>query len=322
MGSLLRIRRKYALAEETLREGIRLNVADRNTYRDLNTVLMDAGRRADAITMLREAVKRLPNDAELWNFLGLHLYDMGRPREAIEPLQRSVVLDPNQQLAWNVLGFSQFRLGNFTEAREAMTQAQAAMTRKSPDNENAIANYRNRSADMARFAKVAEDLPAIVDGVIIPKDANEALDFAKVCQFRGFPSHALRFYQTAFTAEPKLAASFDLHQAAFGAIQLSVAAKSSLKATAARQQALDWLRSDLPRIDRLISANNTRGIDEARRWLNRWQEDESYSPVRDPAQLSKLPPDEKAAWEKYWADLKTRSDKLGQPEPAPAERQS
>ena len=138
MGNLLRIRRKYSLAEEVLRDGIRLNVADRNTYRDLNLVLMEAGRRTDAITLLREAVKRFPDDAELWNLLGYHLYSLGRPQEALEPLRRSLQLNANQQLAWNMLGFSQCRLGNFVDAREAMIQAHEAVKRKSPDSDSAF----------------------------------------------------------------------------------------------------------------------------------------------------------------------------------------
>jgi hypothetical protein len=167
---------------------------------------------------------------------------------------------------------------------------------------------------MTRFAKLADDLPAIVDGVVLPTSAKESLDFAKVCQFRGFPAHAFRFYQAAFTADPKLATSFELHQAAYGAIKLSVISKSSQKAATARQQALEWLRLDLPRIDRQIGTNQTRAINDARLWLNRWQEDESFSAVRDPARLAKLPAEERAAWQQYWADLKTRSDKVGKPE--------
>jgi hypothetical protein len=66
-------------------------------------------------------------------------------------------------------------------------------------------------------------------------------------------------------------------------------------------------------VDRLLKGNE-RAVNEARIWLNRWQEDESYLPVRDAKQLAKLPPKEKAAWEQYWADLKTRSAKLGAPE--------
>ncbi|MFL5328302.1 MAG: hypothetical protein ACJ8C4_05265 [Gemmataceae bacterium] len=140
----------------------------------------------------------------------------------------------------------------------------------------------------------------------------QALDFAKVCHYRGFLKPAVNFYQKAFASEPQRAVTFDLHQAVCAEIQLSTKTRSPLAAKTARQQALEWLRLDLARVDKQLAV---KGYDDARNWLNRWQSDETLKLVRDPEQLAKLPDDEKVAWTQYWADIQERSAKLLKPEP-------
>ncbi len=313
MSSLLRIQRKFVESETAVREAIRLAPNNYDCYRTLNTLLTDLGRRADAIESLRTGEKILPDNSTLHFELGSHLYELGRTDEAVAPLQRAAFLDRDNRFAWNLLGFARSRQGEFAGARDAMMHARDADRRKNPTDQRAGATFDQRMRDMSRAAELAVNLSALVNGTVEPKDATDRVKFGQVCQYRGLLPQAIQYYRHAFTEAPNLATTFDLHQAVCGAVKLSTQSRGATEAAAARQQALDWLRFDLLRVDKLLIGDE-RQIADARRWLNRWQQDENLNPVHEPAALAKLPADERAEWERYWKDLQARSAKLKVPE--------
>jgi serine/threonine-protein kinase len=315
MGRLLRLLGRYAEAEIAIREGIHVAPGDARGYLELNAVLMDTARRVEAVEMLRDATTRVtPQDARLYDLLGYNLSDLGRTDQSVAPLWRAVTLDPNSNTNWNALGFSRFRLGDFAEARNAMIEARDAVRRRAKPGDSGLANtYDQRAKDMQRLVELAARLPAILDGSLKPTNPAETVKFGQVCQYRGFPAPALKFYREGFAANPRLAQSFDLFQAICGAVHLSTTTADPAEAADARRQALDWLRSDLPRVDRLAKGN-ARQVGDARLWLNRWRQTELLNPVHDPAALAKLPPDERAAWEQYWKDITTRAENLKVPD--------
>lgn len=303
--ALLRIRRDFVAAEAAAREAVRVAPDDAKNYRELNTLLTDLGRRSEAVEILRGGLQKLPDNATLQFDLGNQLYEVGRADEAVGPLQRSVYLNANDRFAWNLLGFARFRQGDFAGARDAMMKARDA-------DKRTASQYDQRIRDMSRLAELAVNLSVIINGTVEPQNPADRVKFAQACHFRGLLPQAIQFYRDAFIEEPKLATAFDLHQAACGAIRLSTQTNGAT-AAAARRQAFEWLRSDLPRVDKLMTGDN-RQVADARRWLNRWQQDENLNPVRESAALAKLPADERSAWERYWKDLQERSAKLQVPE--------
>jgi serine/threonine-protein kinase len=312
---LLRLHSRFPAAEAAAREAIRLAPSDVRGYLELNAIMMDLARREEAVKMLRAAVEQVPDNARLYNFIGYHLSDLGRTAECIEPLQRSVFLHPEVTISWNTLGFAHQRLGQFSEARDAMIHARDAARRSAkPGDASAGSVHDRRAKEMQRLADLALRLPAILDGALKPGDPRETIKFAQVCQFRGFPAAALKFYQQAFSADAALAQSFDLYQATYGAIELGTLTTDPKEAAAARQQALDWLRIDLKRVTRQISGGD-RDVSDARLWLNRWRQSDHLKPVRDPEALAKLPPDEKATWENFWKDVDANASRLREPVP-------
>jgi tetratricopeptide (TPR) repeat protein len=311
-------RNRFAEAETSARDAIRLAPDNADGYLRLDAILMMLGRRAEAVEMLRTALVRVPDDARLHNQLGYHLSDLGRTRESLGPLQRAVTLNYNMSLSWNSLGFSRFRLGDFIEARDAMIQARDADGRAKTVNPELVASHDRRAKDMDRLAELATRMPAMIDGTMKPADPREGIKFGQVCQYRGFPAAALGFYRAAFTEDPKLAQSFDLFQAVCGAVELSTRGADRAEATAARRQAYDWLRTDFVRVDKQLKGT-VRQVNDARLWLNRWRENEELNPIRSPADLAKLPAAERSEWEQFWADVNSRSAKLKNPEPPEVE---
>jgi hypothetical protein len=69
-----------------------------------------------------------------------------------------------------------------------------------------------------------------------------------------------------------------------------------------RRQAYRWLRADLSAWTRLVAAGQV-GRSRLERILRHWQKDADLAGLRDKEALAKLPAEERAAFEKFWADV-------------------
>ena len=70
-----------------------------------------------------------------------------------------------------------------------------------------------------------------------------------------------------------------------------------------RKQALDWLRADLALRTKQLEIGQAADRTAMQNALRHWQQDSDLAGLRDPAVLAKLPAEERAAWEKLWADV-------------------
>ena len=97
-------------------------------------------------------------------------------------------------------------------------------------------------------------------------------------------------YQAA-SAAVRAAAGQDEEMAAFGVEEWAYLTG----------QARKWLRAGLAHLT--AQAKDAKRRQEVREALTRWKTTPDLAPVRDPAWLAAMPPDDRAAWEKLWGDV-------------------
>jgi hypothetical protein len=149
-------------------------------------------------------------------------------------------------------------------------------------------------------------------GSYTPASNAERLSMAEWCQIKKFHHTATGLYAAAFAAEPKLADDLKAghrytaarHAALAAAGQGEDARKlDDQKRTRLRTQALDWLRADLALRTRQLETGKPADRAEVQQVAKHWQKDADLAGIRDKAALAKLPAEERAAWEKLWADV-------------------
>jgi hypothetical protein len=127
-------------------------------------------------------------------------------------------------------------------------------------------------------------------------------------------SHAAstRFCADAFAEQPKLAddpRTLPRYSAAYAAV-LTAAGKGkdadkldAKERTRLRKQALDWLRADLAMWSKLLDKATHQQRTQVQKTLTHWTRDADFVTVRDKEALAQLPEEERAAWQKLWADV-------------------
>jgi WD40 repeat protein/serine/threonine protein kinase len=70
-----------------------------------------------------------------------------------------------------------------------------------------------------------------------------------------------------------------------------------------RRQALDWLKSELSARSKLLESASPKEREAMLFIQTGWKYDRNLAGIRDPAALAKLPPEERAACTRFWADL-------------------
>jgi hypothetical protein len=137
---------------------------------------------------------------------------------------------------------------------------------------------------------------------------------------------ATRLYVRAFADDPRLAADLTAahsYNAACYAVRAAGGEGIDPPADAAaraalRQQSLACLRADLALRQKQATAANAAGRSEAAAKLSVWLQESALAGVRDPEPLAKLPADECAEWEKFWADVKATLAHARKPVPPPS----
>jgi hypothetical protein len=157
-----------------------------------------------------------------------------------------------------------------------------------------------------RMLAVEVRLPAVLAGKDRPAGAAEYLDFAGLCATKKRYAAAARFYADAFAADRKLADDLEAGHRYNAACSAALAAAGQgvdaptpdgQERARLRRQAVGWLRDDLGA--RAKAGDRAR----LRRTLAAWQQDPDLAGARGPEALAALPADERADWEKLWADV-------------------
>jgi hypothetical protein len=97
---------------------------------------------------------------------------------------------------------------------------------------------------------------------------------------------------------------------------LGVSPPPSAERPAYRQQALDFLTTDLAAVRKVAAKNRARGHQQMQVWLA----DKDFDSVREPTAVERLPPDERDAWNRLWTEVRALRDQSA-PRSAGAPRQ-
>jgi tetratricopeptide (TPR) repeat protein len=263
--------------------------------------LRTQGKREEAIKEFRHAIQLDPKYADSHNGLAIVLYQDGKQEEAFQEFRRAIQLDPKAAFPHSNLGLILAEKGQFEEAIQQYQQAVSL----------GLVGVKEQVRRCERLRDLKRRLPAVEGGKDRPVDVQEMLAFADLC-YQPFLKHyaaAARFWTEAFTADAKLADDWRAQHrynaaccaALAGCGQGNDAAQLDDKQKASlRQQALDWLKTDLAHWSSLAQSGKAEGRTLVRQILHHWQEDSDLAGVRGDA-LAKLPQTERDAWKKLWA---------------------
>jgi hypothetical protein len=150
-----------------------------------------------------------------------------------------------------------------------------------------------------------------------PADAAERADYAQLCHKKHLYASAVRLYREAFTAKPSLASAANglrydaaCAAAAAGCGDGKDAAKVSEGELAAfRQQALDWLQTDLNAWRGLLDKDPNKGRRTVAQSMQHWLRDPDFKGVRGSDALARLPEAERQPWRQFWGDVQVLLDR-------------
>jgi tetratricopeptide (TPR) repeat protein/tRNA A-37 threonylcarbamoyl transferase component Bud32 len=310
LGNALRGKGQLDEAITEYREAIRLNKDDPKTHSALGLTLQDKGRLDEAIAECRKAISLNKDYPEAHNNLGIALRGKGRWDEAIAEFREAIRLNKDMAEAHCNLGNVLLDKGEFRLAVEPLRRGHQLGSRN-PRWSYPSALWLQQAEQTARLN---DELPAVLAGKARPKDADERLAFARLCQHRRQQRYAAsaRFYMEAFADKPQaaddLAREYRYSAACAAALAgcgqgKDVDGLDTKERARLRGQALDWLRADLKAYEQVMGKSAGKAGPEIARRMRQWLEDPDFAGVRGPQALARLPADERQAWHKLWADV-------------------
>jgi tetratricopeptide (TPR) repeat protein len=309
LGNALRAQGDLGGAVAAFRRALALDPKDTNAHYNLGLALDAQGDLGGAVAAFRRALALDPKDAEAHNSLGFALRRQGDLEGAVAAFRRALDLDPTFAPAHCNLGHALHDQGHFRAALQALQRGHE-LGAKDP-------RWRHPSADWVRQCQRLVDLdarlPAILQGDDRPKDAQERLALADLCQrHKRRYAAAARFYAAAFAEQPKLVddpgRGFRYNAACAAALAAAGQGQdadrlSDEERTRLRRQALDWLRADLAAWTRVMEKTPPQARPAVQRELQHWQKDPDLAGLRDKDALAKLPAAEGEVCRKLWADV-------------------
>jgi serine/threonine-protein kinase len=260
---------------------------------------------------------------------GLAEYRQGRLASAIAEMrgEASQTMGPSPRL---VLAMAQHDQGQKQQARRTLATAVVAFdwsVAQADDRDVWICHILRREAE----AKILTNLPRFLRGEYQPLENDERLALGGVCRAQGLYHAAAQLYADAFETDPDLAeqltsayrarASLEYKQsigrlgelttearylaarcAALAGCGLGADGAKLLEAERARwrQQARDWLQTDLSVWDRTLAGGSPAARAQARKMLAKWQVDPDLAGLRESSATDKLSADERKECLAIW----------------------
>jgi tetratricopeptide (TPR) repeat protein len=261
----------------------------------------------EAITAFRAAARLRPQDADAQTQLGAALAEQKDLGAATVLLREALQQSPNHPDAHYHLGLVLRRQGQLHGALAELRKAQelgASPPRRYPSPEEALRQTE-------RLVNLEGQLPRILQGKRQPADLSERLELAPLCLYKQQYAASARFYDESFKAQPRLAEDLRAGRRYQAACAASLAGcgqngdSVSLDEEARtrwRRQALTWLQADLALWRKQLEGRTDRRA-LVRLKLRPWLDDADLAGLRDPQGLADLPATERAAWQRFWAEV-------------------
>ncbi|HVS34350.1 MAG TPA: tetratricopeptide repeat protein [Gemmataceae bacterium] len=310
LGMALRSKKKVDEAIAEYEEAIRLKKDFAEVHYSLGVALRSKGQVAEAVAAYQEAIQIRPEYAEAHYNLGNALMAEGKVDDAVVEYQKAIHIREDYAEAHYNLGEALSRQGEVREALDELRRGQA-LGSKNP-------GWRDPSGQSVRqcqrLVELDERLPGFLDRTTTPASTGERIDAAALCSLKRLNRAAVRFYEEAFAAEPKLAEDLGARCRCNAARAAALAGCGEGKdvdklddreRARLRRQALDWLRADLEAWGRLLDSDPGRAGASAMvaKVLQDWRADAGFAGVRESEALLKLPEAERRPWRMLWGDV-------------------
>jgi serine/threonine-protein kinase len=308
LGNMLSRKGKVDEAIASWRKALSLDPKDKAAHRNLGMALAGKGQLEEAIACYQKAIDIDPKFAAAYYTLGNALMSKGQLDRAIACYRETIALDPSYAEAHCNLGSALGNQGRFAESLASLKRGHELGSKRS-DWRYPSAAWVSQAQWMATLER---KLPAVLIGVVKPKDTTERLGLIIVCRAKNLPHAATGLYTAAFAADPKLAdalaAAFRYHAACSAALAASGQGKDAAKLddkekARLRKQALDWLRGELTLRTKQVETGKAADRATVRQMLRQWQKDADLTGLRDKAALAKLPAEEQKACTQLWTDV-------------------
>jgi tetratricopeptide (TPR) repeat protein len=288
-------------------EALRLDPKDALAHYNLGLALCDKGQLDEAIRHSEEAIRLDPKLAPAHVNLGNALKDKGKVDEAVGHYEQALRIDPKCAEAHCNLGHALRDQGDFEGALACLKRGHE-LGAKRPDWRYPSAEWVR---DVERLIALDGKLPAILRGEARPADPAEQLGLARLCALKKRHAAAARFFAEAFAAQPKPADDLQTQDRYNAACAAALAAAGQGvdadklgdgERARLRRQALEWLTVDLAAWEKRM---NDQPQERARvqQTLRHWKEDRDLVGIRETDALAQLPPGERDACRKLWADV-------------------
>jgi serine/threonine-protein kinase len=222
--------------------------------------------------------------------------------------RKAVAAQPQSAEAHCNLGHALIKLGDLRTALSELQTGHNLGSRRKGWPYNSAKWVR----DCQRFLQLEARLPSLLRGEAKPASTAERVDLARLCQFKKLYVSSARFFTEAFAADARLADNVvsGLPDAAAAAAALAgcgqgeeAARLPEAERAPLRRQALAWLRATLAGHGTALKNGEASAREQAQETLYLWQNDPALAGVRDAGALAKLPADERAGWEEFWAQV-------------------
>jgi serine/threonine-protein kinase len=278
------------------------------SYRHGNA-LRDQGKLDEAIVAFREAIRPYTySNARAYSALVRALKAQGKLDEAVAAYREAIRLKPDNAETY-------FHLGGLLQAQDDFAGA-LALYRKGHELGSKQPGWKYPSAEWIaqaeREAASTERLRAVLKGEAPPKDNNERLQLARVCDERKWPAAAAQLRAATLESDPKLGDNLQgrtRHQATGGAVLAGVGQGEDdpRPDEAARKRwrtkARDWFRADLRLYAKTLESGNANDRKAVANQLQHWKVCPDLAPVRDPEARQKLPEAERKEWQALWGEV-------------------
>jgi len=299
LGLVLGRLNQLAEAIASYRQAVAIDPRFREAHIKLGGALSAQGKLGEASSHFRKAVELQPGDGNAHYNLGAVLLGLREWDEAVACFRKAIELAPAFAEAHCNLGHALQGRGDFAEALVSLQRGHELGGQRD--------NWKYPSAQWVRSCEQLiereKQLLGVLAGKSEPADAQERLEWARLCvQTRRYAS-AARLSGEAFAAETELADDLKAgHRWQAAAVAALAAAGQGRDAggladgqkVGLRKLALGWLKADL-------AARARQPAGERAAVLRRWQADERLAGVRAEQALQALPRAERAAWVDFWS---------------------
>ena len=309
LGLALQLKGQLDEAIAAYREAIRLKKDYPEAHCNLSNALRHKGQLDASSAEAREAVRLKKDFAVAHYTLGLVLEAKGDLDGGIAAYREAIRLNKDYAQAHCNLGHGLRQQGAFREALDELRRGHELGSRNP--------RWRYPSAQWVRECERLVDLdgrlPGLLAGKTTPASADERIAVAELCSLKSLKRAAVRFYEEAFAAEPKLAEQLDSHRydaACAAALAACGTGKDADKLEdqerdRLRRRTLDWLRADLAAWGRLLDREPDQASSAVKvsKAMQHWLADPDLRGVRSAEVLAALPQAERQSWRQFWDDV-------------------